>query len=99
MEIAVLVEAMDSRGFRATTILPRFVAEGDSPEEALDHLSKLVQDQLSRGELVRLQVPVPGNTRKRKSLAGIWKDHPDIDEVVRNIQEYRKQLDSDPDRI
>ena len=99
MEIPVLIEAMDSRGFRATAIPSRLFADGSSREEALECLGQLVEDRISQGQLVPMQVPAPRGARRRKSLAGMWKDHPDIDEVVRNIQEYRKQVDADPDRL
>jgi hypothetical protein len=99
MEITVLLEPMNARGYRATSLVPtRLVAEGPTREEALDRLSKLVQQQFAIGELVRLEVSLPGEASPGKSLAGMWKDHPDIDEVMQNILEYRRQVDADPDR-
>jgi hypothetical protein len=99
MDIPVLLEPLDSRGYRATSLVPtRLVAEGASREEALAQLRQLVQSQFAQGELVHLEVPMPGESHPWKSLAGIWKDHPDVDEFVQNMREYRQQVDADPER-
>lgn len=99
MNISVFVESQEDKRYCATCLtLPGFVAEAATREEALEQMRVLVQQQLSRGELVHLEVPLQGEPQTRKSLGGMWKDHPDIDEVVENMLEYRRQVDADPDR-
>jgi predicted RNase H-like HicB family nuclease len=99
VDITVLLEPLDSRAFRATSLLPtRLVAEGATRDEALDRLRKLVQVHFGQGELVQIQVPLPGEPHPWKALAGTLKDHPDFDEFVENMAEYRRQVDADPNR-
>ncbi len=99
MDIPILLEPLDSRGYRATSLSPtRLVAEGVTREEAIEHLRKLVAQQLSQGQLVHVEVSLPGESYPWKSLAGMWKDNPAIDEVMQNIEEYRRQVDADPSR-
>ena len=33
------------------------------------------------------------------TLVGTWKDHPDMDEVLENMREYRRQVNADPNRL
>jgi hypothetical protein len=99
MDITVLLEPLDSRGFRATSLVPtRLVAEGTTREEALDRLRELVRTQFGQGEVVQVQVPLPGEPHPWRAFAGALKDHPDFDEFVQNMAEYRRQVDSDPNR-
>lgn len=98
MEIAVLLEPIHGNGYRATSVTPaQLVTEAPTREEALDRLRELVQQQLSQAEVVKLQVSVPGEEHPWMAFFGKLKDHPDRDEVERNIQEYRQQVDAERD--
>jgi hypothetical protein len=100
MEIAVLLEPLDNNGFRATSLTPGgLAAEGPTRGEALDRLHDLVSGQLARAELVKVHVPLASEPHCWRALAGSWKDHPDAEEVERNMQEYRRQVDDDPERL
>jgi hypothetical protein len=99
MEILVLLERVAGKGYRAESLtLSGFTAEAPTREEALDQLRELVRGKLSRGEVVRLQVPLPGEPHPWLAIAGTWKDDPDLPEFEQNIREYRRQIDLDPDR-
>lgn len=100
MDISVVVEQIDGNGFRATSFAPKqLVAEGRTRDEALHQLTELVRGTLSDAELVQLQVPLPGEPHPWKDLAGTWRDHPDADEIEKNIRQYRKDVDTDLDRL
>ena|SRR2546425_3064723 len=99
MEIAVLLEALPANGYRATSLTPvRLSAEAASREEALDQVSRLVREQLAHAEVVRLTVNLPGENHPWHPLAGTWKNHPDAAEFDQHLDEYRRQVDADPNR-
>ena len=98
MDIPVLLEPANGTGFRATTFAPlHLVAEGNTRDEALDHLRALVQSRLAGSEIAILQVPLVSESPLLK-LAGTWRNHPDADEFEKNIREYRRQVDADPNQ-
>jgi hypothetical protein len=100
MEITVLLEPQDGQGYRATSLLfGPLVAEAPTREEALAKLREAVEGRLEQGEVLRLQVAVPGEAHAWAGLIGRWRHHPDAGEVERNMAEYRRQVDADPDRL
>jgi len=74
------------------------MAEASTREEALDRLKELVRKELERGEILHLEMLLPGEPHPLLALVGTLKDHPDLAEVEENIREYRRQIDEDPDR-
>lgn len=99
MDMTVLLEALPSDGYRATSLFPKgFVAEASSREAALAQLDHLVREQLARAEVVQIHIPLPGHSHPWHFMAGSWKDHPDAEEFARNVEDYRRQVDADPDR-
>ena len=100
MEIAVLLEPRNGQGYRAISLNPtRLVTEAPTREEALEQLRQLVRGQFSQGELVRLEVPLPGESHPWTAIAGTWKDHPDAAAFEQSMLDYRRQVDADPDRL
>lgn len=100
MEIAVLLELIENNGYRATSLTPAgLAAEAPTRGEALDRLHRLVRSQLARAELVKLQVPLAAEPHPWRALAGSWKDHTDAAEVAQYMQEYRRQIDADAERL
>jgi hypothetical protein len=96
MEIAALVEPLENKGYRMTSLVPsRLIAEAPTREEALDQLRTLLHRQFSHAEIVVLHVPIAGEVLPWKALAGTWKNHPDAAEFENRLQEYRRQLDED----
>jgi hypothetical protein len=49
--------------------------------------------------VVALSIPLLGDAHPWKALAGSWRDSPDREAIERNLQEYRQQVDADPDRL
>jgi hypothetical protein len=100
MDIPVLLEALPADGYRATSLLPtRLSVEAASREEALRQVTRLVREQLAHAEVVHLNVALAGECHPWHSLAGTWKDHPDIAEFEQHLSEYRRQVDADPNRL
>ena len=100
MDIAVVVEKVEDNGYRAVSFVPMHViAEGTTREEALNQLCNQIRGRLSKAEVVQLQVQLPGESHPWKGIGGSWRDHPDRSQFERNMQEYRRQVDADPDRL
>lgn len=99
MQITVLVEPMNGKGFRATGAEPfGITVEGATREEALARLKGQVQARLSRGaEVVALEVTPEENPLMK--FAGIFKDHPLLDEWKQAMAEYRDQVEKDDDYL
>jgi hypothetical protein len=64
--------------------------EGVSKDEALERLYELAKKRLASGQLVLMNFPDNSETNPWRTYAGIWKDHPDFDDFLGNIAEYRR---------
>jgi hypothetical protein len=99
MEIPVLIEPIAEDGYRAQGMKPfAFSARGATREEALAKLRAKIERRLKNGaELVGLELgPSP---HPWMEFAGMFKDDPWIDDWKRSVEEYRKQVDEDPDAL
>jgi hypothetical protein len=100
MDVSVMLEKVTDNGYRATAFVPGVsVAEAPTREEALKKLEAAICDKLSNVEVVQLKIPDPPKPHAWERFAGIWRDHPDIEQIEKNIQEYRRQVDADPNRL
>ena len=89
MEIAVLIEPVPGKGYRARGGEPFAVeAEGPTKEEALRRLRELITSRMEGGaELVSLNLPADENPWI--SFAGMFKDDPLFDDWQEAIAERR----------
>ena len=89
MEIAVLIEPVPGKGYRARGGEPfGLEAEGSTKEEALRKLRELIASRIKGGaELVSLNVPAGGNPWV--SFAGMFKDDRLFDDWQAAIAERR----------
>ena len=95
MQVTVFVERLDEQTYRAETIQPiTLVTEGRTRDEAIERLRVLAQQRLTEGEMVCLEIPEVAAPHPWVPLAGIWKDHPDLDAVLEHIAEARRHLDA-----
>jgi hypothetical protein len=100
MDISVMLERVNGNGFRATALMPTaLMTEAQTREEALDRIQTLISEKLSQAEVVQVHVPAVAGPNPWLSIAGTWRDHPDMDEVVANIEEYRRETNADPTRL
>lgn len=99
MDVSVILEQVEGNGYRATAFAPvSLVAEADTRDEAVDRIRAMLQEKLSGAELIQVDVPVSPSANPWLAVAGTWQDHPDVNEVAENIEEYRREVDADPDR-
>jgi predicted RNase H-like HicB family nuclease len=97
MQIPVLVERVKGNGYRARGKDPFAVsARGATREEALAKLRAKIQARLKNGtEIVGLELgPQP---HPLAEFAGMFKDDPDFDDVLRIMADNRKSMNEDPD--
>jgi predicted RNase H-like HicB family nuclease len=100
MDIAVVVEKIADNGYQATSYVPtHVVAQGRTRQETLDQLSDQLRGRLSSAEVVTLSIPLLGEAHPWKAIAGSWRASPDRAAIEQNLQEYRQQVDADPDRL
>ena len=91
MKAAVLVEKLGKNKYRASTSQPiALESEGRSRDEAVERLCELARKRLAAGEWQQVLLPGPPEANPWIAYAGIWKDHPDFDDFLKNIAEYRR---------
>lgn len=95
MTITAFVQKLAEKRFRAATSQPiALVAEGGTREEAMTRLGALAQEQLATGEVVQIQLANDAEANPWVKFAGIWKDHPELDDYRASIDEYRRSVDA-----
>ena len=98
MEVSVLIERLESDGFRATGLALDVVSEAPTREAALEGLSQIIRERFGSAELVRVQVPLAYELHPWKAIVGRWREHPDVAEVAEPIGDYRRQVEEDGER-
>ena len=96
MQIPVLVERVKGNGYRARGKEPFAVsARGATREEALAKLRAKIQTRLTNGtEIVGLEVgPQP---HPLAEFAGMFKDDPDFEDVLKIMADNRRRMNEDP---
>jgi hypothetical protein len=100
MNVSVMLEQVEENGYRATALVPTpLVAEAPTRAEAVEKIRVMLTERLSRAELIQVQVPIAAKPNPWLAIAGTWRDHPDVHQVMENIQEYRREVDADRDRL
>lgn len=94
MKTTVFVEKVGKKKYRAITSQPvPLETEGASRDEALDRLYELAKKRLASGHLVQMNLSDTGAANPWQAFAGVWKDHPEFDDFLENIAQYRRDVD------
>lgn len=93
----VLVEKTEDGKAIATVLeFPALSAIADTQQDAIDRAQELLSERLSQAKIVSIQLEFSENKPKNPVLEslGIFKDDPHFEDVQRNIQEYRDEIDA-----
>jgi hypothetical protein len=94
VKAAVLVEKLGAHKYRASTAQPiPLETKGRTREEAVKRLCALARKRLAAGEWQQVSLPGPPQSNPWVAYAGIWRDHPDFGDFLKNIAEYRRAVD------
>ena len=70
-------------------------AEGNSREEVITNISLVVGDRLQKAELISLVIQPPKPEHPWMKFAGMFKDDPQFDEMLEDIQQLRRDRDAE----
>ncbi len=99
MTYRVVLERKQAEGFKATVLgWPECTASAPSREQTLELLREDLRERLAEAEIVDLDVDVPRPDRPWRKFAGMFKDNPLLDEVVEEIEAYRRELDAEQEK-
>jgi hypothetical protein len=96
MTVTALVKQIGDRRYRASISQPMLLeTEADTPGQAVQQLRQMAMDQIAGGQLVEISLPGSNEPNPWLAIAGAWKDHPDLEQYLQNIADYRRQVDED----
>jgi predicted RNase H-like HicB family nuclease len=93
LNYSVLVEAKKG-GYQATVWgLPEFQVFAATREEALNNLHEIINTRLQNVEIVTQEIEAPKIEHPWMKFAGKYKDDPQFDDMLADIEAYRRELD------
>lgn len=96
LQLNVLIETEKDGSISAIVLgLPDCKAVGATKEETLAHLNQLLTARLAQSEIIPLEIERPKSEHPWMKFAGIFKDDPQFDEVLADIEAYRRELDAE----
>jgi hypothetical protein len=101
MEIPVIVEPVAGNGYRAVGtagLSVGLIAEGTTGEEAMEKLRALVKARVAAGAEIRPLQETAG-PHPFSDQAGWLRGDPMYDAWRQAMEDYRRQLDEDPDAL
>ncbi|MBG1269226.1 type II toxin-antitoxin system HicB family antitoxin [Nostoc sp. WHI] len=94
---SVLVEVKED-GYQATVWgLPDCQVFSATREEALKNLHELVNTRFQNVEIVNQEIEASKSDHPWMKFAGMYKDNPLFEDVLSNIEAYRRELDAEID--
>jgi hypothetical protein len=87
----------EPEGKISATVLgwPEYRAEGSDRTTALAALQQLLAQTLSQAEIVSIDVEMPKPENPWLKMAGRYKDDPNFDEMLADIETYRRERDAE----
>jgi hypothetical protein len=98
MEIPVLVEPVDNNGYRARSGEPLVLeARGATAEEAVKNFKALLATRIAAGaNVVAVEVPGPTPDPWLKGAGMYNPEDPLVQQWMKNMADYRREIDEDP---
>jgi predicted RNase H-like HicB family nuclease len=93
MTYQVFIQQAADHSYRATPLMfPDCTAIGKTRDEALANLRSALSVRLSQGEIVTLEIGEPEHPWMKG--AGIFKDDPTFEDLLAEIEAYRREVDA-----
>jgi predicted RNase H-like HicB family nuclease len=94
--LTVLIEQKIEGKYQAMVLgWDRCQAEGNSREEVITNISRVVGDRLEKSELISLAIQPPKPEHPWMKFAGMYKDNPLFNEVVAYMEADRRIIDEE----
>jgi predicted secreted protein len=94
LNYSVLVEEKTG-GYQATVWgLPDCQVFAKTREDAINHLRELVNTRLQNVEIITQEIELPKTEHPWMKFAGMFKDDPQFDDMLADIEAYRRELDA-----
>ncbi|VXD17232.1 conserved hypothetical protein [Planktothrix serta PCC 8927] len=90
----VLIQKQNEE-YIATVLGLDFKVKGSSRKEALEQLLEQVNIMLKQGEIVQLEISLAEPEHPWMKFAGMFKDDPYFDEMLKDIEAYRRERDAE----
>ena len=94
--LTVLMEQETEGNYQAMVLgLSDCKAQGNTREEALTNISSILGDRLAKAELIYLEIKPPKPEHPWMKFAGMFKDDPQFDDMLEDIQALRRERDAE----
>lgn len=94
--LTVLIAEQAEGGYQATVLgWSDCQGSGLTKEEAIANLNQALSTRLETTEIASLQIVNPNAEHPWMKLAGKYKDDPDFDEMLADIEAFRQELDAE----
>ncbi|MEA5595085.1 type II toxin-antitoxin system HicB family antitoxin [Rivularia sp. UHCC 0363] len=95
LNYSILIEAKEG-GYQATVWgLPDCQVFATTKEEAINNLHELMENRLKNVEIVTQEIESPTTEHPWMKFAGKYKDDPQFDDMLADIEAYRRELDAE----
>ena len=95
LNYSILIEAKEN-GYQATVWgLPDCQVFATTKEEAINNLHELMENRLKNVEIVTQEIESPTTEHPWMKFAGMFKDDPQFDDMLADIEAYRRELDAE----
>ncbi len=95
LNYSILIEAKEG-GYQATVWgLPDCQVFATTKEEAINNLHELMENRLKNVEIVTQEIESPTTEHPWMKFAGMFKDDPQFDHMLADIEAYRRELDAE----
>ena len=97
MQYQIFVQNRSGNHYVATVLgVPDCVAEGPTKAQAVEKAKAALRELLSQGEVVNIELDSPAfSLDPLLKHAGRFKDDPTYDAVLAEIENYRRELDTE----
>ncbi len=98
MQVAVLIEPVPGKGYRASSKAFSISVEAVTEAEAIERIEQVLQDRFASGSRL-VTVEVPAKTHPSAQFFGGLQDEPLYDEWVAAMNDRRREIDQNENAL